>query len=287
MAQRPPYLTKVKTEELINRGWMSMTLVEKYGPWALVVGGSEGVGAAFAAQLAQAGFHLVLSGHESPSLVQTASAIVEDTGAKVRTVTHDLCIDDPLQPIRRATDDLEIGLLIYTVGSVVPAPSFVDAPLELGLRAMRLNALGQTSFAHHFGGRMKSRGRGGIIMIGSNGGICGIGGLACYAAAKAYTQIFAEGLWAELKPFGVDVLCAVLGPTRTPFLGRLGVPIDDPAFAGAWPADTAAVALESLGNGPVVYPGGSDDVVQATAGLSRADAVQWATERVRAMSVGT
>lgn len=264
-----------------------MGFLEKYGPWALVVGGSEGVGAAFAAQLAEAGFNLVLTGHERLGLEQTASAIVDDTGAKVRTVTHDLCVDDPLEPVRRATDDREIGLMIYTVGSVVPAPSFVDAPLELGLRATRLNALGQTSFAHHFGGRMKRRGRGGMILIGSNGGICGIGGLACYAAAKAYTQIFAEGLWAELKPYGVDVLCAVLGPTRTPFLGRLGVPIDDPDFAGAWPADTAAAALANLGNGPVVYPGGSDDVVKATAGMSRAEAVEWATGRVRAMSVGT
>jgi uncharacterized protein len=34
--------------------------LERYGPWALIVGGSEGVGAAFARKLAGAGFKLVL-----------------------------------------------------------------------------------------------------------------------------------------------------------------------------------------------------------------------------------
>jgi len=264
-----------------------MALLEKYGPWALIVGGSEGVGAAFAAQLGAAGFNLVLTGHERHALEHVAASVSQTGSTQVRTVTHDLCEEDPVEAVRAATDDVEIGLMIYTVGSVSPSPSFVDAPLEQGLRATRLNAMGQTSFAHHFGSAMKRRGRGGVIMIGSNAGTCGIGGLACYAAAKAYTQIFAEGLWVELKPFGVDVLCAVLGPTRTPFMARLGVPIDDPAFVGAWPADTAATTLENLANGPVVYPGGSDDVLHAVADLSRSEAVHMATERVRAMSVGT
>jgi len=34
--------------------------VAKYGPWAVIAGGSEGVGAEFAVQLARAGLNLVL-----------------------------------------------------------------------------------------------------------------------------------------------------------------------------------------------------------------------------------
>jgi len=37
-----------------------MSLVERYGPWAVIAGGSEGVGVSFARALATEGVNLVL-----------------------------------------------------------------------------------------------------------------------------------------------------------------------------------------------------------------------------------
>ncbi len=44
----------------------------KYGPWALIAGGSEGVGAEFALLLAEAGLNLVLVARTADALEQTA-----------------------------------------------------------------------------------------------------------------------------------------------------------------------------------------------------------------------
>jgi short-subunit dehydrogenase len=42
-----------------------------------------------------------------------------------------------------------------------------------------------------------------------------------YSATKAFGLNFAESLWAELSPKGVDVICAVCGAMNTPSLNKL------------------------------------------------------------------
>ena len=50
--------------------------------------------------------------------------------------------------------------------------------------------------------------------------------LAVYSAVKAFNVNFAEGLWAELRPHGVDVCCTPLGMTYTEALERMGYAYD-------------------------------------------------------------
>jgi len=52
---------------------------------------------------------------------------------------------------------------------------------------------------------MRERGRGGVIFVSSVNGFCGAPGMANYNATKGYDLLFAEGLAAELAPYGVDV----------------------------------------------------------------------------------
>jgi len=88
----------------------------KYGPWALIAGGSEGVGAEFARLLAKAGVHLVLVARTAGALQQTADAC-RLHGAEIRTVQADLSDPGACSDIAAATRDLEIGLLILVAGA--------------------------------------------------------------------------------------------------------------------------------------------------------------------------
>src|SRR5262249_26676900 len=73
-----------------------------------------------------------------------------------------------------------------------------------------------------------------------------------YAATKAYGAVLAEGLWAELRPRGVDVLACVAGAVATPAYQR---EMARPA-PGTVTADVVAEsALRALGRGPRVVPG--------------------------------
>ena len=66
-----------------------MMNLEKYGPWALVIGGSEGVGAAFARQLAADGFKLVLVARK-PAPLEELAAELRAQWREVRTLSADL-----------------------------------------------------------------------------------------------------------------------------------------------------------------------------------------------------
>ena len=220
--------------------------LEKYGPWALVIGGSEGVGAEFARQLAADGFNLVLTARKLEPL-EELKAELEAKGTEVRVVSADLKKSDVLATVRKATDDVEVGLLVYNAGANDTRGLFVDLPAEVTEGVIAINVLGQMNFARHFGKLMKDRGHGGIILTGSLGGYLGSPTLVAYTSAKAFSRIFTEALWAEMQPLGVDVLHLNIGFTATPAMARLGMPVEL-----AEPCENVArEGLENIANGPI------------------------------------
>lgn len=230
-----------------------MVTAEKYGPWALIAGGSEGVAAAFAHKLASLGVNLVLVARRPEPLDRLAQEVRDERGVEVRTLSLDLRRADVLERIRGITDDLDVGLLIFNAGDTDSAVGgFLDRPMEDVLGAVQVMTVSQTVLAHHFGARMAARGRGGLILVGSMSGAAGMPRMATYCAAKAYTQIFAEALWCELRPRGVDVLALVLGITETPARARNGVG-DLPGVPIQAADEVAQEALDNLADGGPVH----------------------------------
>jgi short-subunit dehydrogenase len=220
--------------------------LNKYGPWTLIVGGSEGVGAAFARKLAADGFKLVLVARKVEAL-EELSAELRAGGAEVRILSSDLSKADVLDKVRAVTDDIEVGLLIYNAGANNTRGNFVELPAEVTDSVIAINVLGQASFSRHYGALMCQRRRGGIILVGSLGGYMGSPTLAAYTAAKAFSRIFTEALWAESAAFGVDVLHLNIGFTATPAMARLGMDIS----VAEPPENVAQQGLDNIANGPV------------------------------------
>lgn len=227
-----------------------MSLRERYGPWALIVGGSEGIGEHLARKLGMAGINLVLVARKPGPLAETAQKVRDESGVQIRTLALDIARPDMLERIREVTDDVEIGLVAHNVGGGGGSGPFVDKPLDDALSAVMINPVAQTKLAHHFGKAMAQRGRGGILFVGSMAGNAGSYHFASYSACKAFAQIFAEALWAELQPKGVDVLALVIGATDTPARRRSGV-VDAGEMPVASAEYVAQQALDHLAQGPV------------------------------------
>lgn len=259
-----------------------MTDKNLYGPWAVVAGGSEGVGASFAHQLADAGINLVLIARKPGPLNETAEK-VRAKGVEVRTLELDLLDPGALASVRAVTDGLEVGLLIFNAGANSYGHEFVTGDLTRVQGVLDLNITAQLALTHHFGALMKERGRGGIVLVGSLSGYLGQAQISVYSAVKAFSRVFAEGLWLELRPHGVHVLELVLGVTRTPAMARAGLRMDLPGLRVAEPDDVAREGLEHLADGPVLVAGGNAAAAEKRSGFPRADLALAAHEASRKM----
>ncbi len=224
---------------------------ETYGPYALVAGGSYGLGAAFAEGLAQRGLNLVILARQEAQLKATADRLIDKYGVDVIPIVADMADFDGVKR-RLGKLTVSIGLLVYDA-AYAPIGRFEDVTEEQLENAAAVNVRAPLLLVKLLSAPMIERRRGGILLMSSLAGSQGSPNIATYAATKAFNTILAEGLWKELKPRGVDVLACVAGAILTP--GYREAENAKPAPGTMEAADVAERALKALGKGPIVIPG--------------------------------
>ena len=225
------------------------TFNHKYGPWAVVAGASEGLGAAFAGALADRGCNLLLLARRAEVLEAVAAPL--RARVEVRTAAVELASADLAEQLTLLTADLDVGLCVYNA-AFAPLGPFLEQSLADKQRVLDVNCRGPMIAAHVFGERLARRGRGGILLMSSLTALAGSPFVAAYGASKAFSLSLGEALWFELAPRGVDVLVCCAGATRTPGFLRSSGP-DAPRTMA--PAEVAEEALAALGGPPSMVPG--------------------------------
>jgi hypothetical protein len=228
-----------------------MTNPRRYGPWAVVAGASEGIGAAFATALARDGINVVLAARRPAPLDSLASRLRESHHVDARPVAVDLSSEDGVDELTAACAGLEVGLVVVNA-AYAPIGRFLDRDEAHLVRAITLNCVTPVRLIHRFAPAMVERGRGGIIVMSSLAGQQGSPGITTYAATKAFGAVLAEGLWAELRGTGVEVVACVAGAVSTPGLAQAK---QRRAPGTVAPDVVAEAALRALGHGPRVVPG--------------------------------
>jgi len=270
-----------------------VTFAGKYGPWALVAGASDGVGAAFAEGLAERGVNVVLVARRQAKLDEVAAGIADRTGAQTRTLAVDLAEHDATATIAAATDDLDIGFLVYCAGADPNFEPFLANPIATAEAMVHRNCVVPMQLCHHFAPAMVERGRGGIVIFGSGAGLAGGPNMVAYGATKAFDMVFAEALWSELHDKGIDVIGLILGKTDTPSLRRLEHARGVLGSEDDAPSDTSSVddvvreAFDNLSKGPTVLAGDMmRSVAPMLASLTRNEAVNLVTQAQAAVMGG-
>ncbi|CAB4264229.1 unnamed protein product [Prunus armeniaca] len=189
--------------------------LKKYGSWALVTGPTDGIGKAFAFQLARKGLNLVLVGRNPEKLKDVSDSILAKYGkTQIKTVVVDFTgdLDNGVKRIRETIEGLDVGLLVNNAGISYPyARFFHEVDEELLKNLIKVNVEGTTKVTQAVLPGMLQRKRGAIVNIGSGAAIVIPSDplYAVYAATKAYIDQFSRCLYVEYKKSGIDVQCQV------------------------------------------------------------------------------
>ncbi len=252
----------------------------QYGPWAVVTGASDGIGRAFALELAAAGFGVVLAARGKDRLDALAARIAAEGGFAPVVVAGDLATDEGVAALCTATESLDVGLVVCAAGFGTSGP-FLDAEEANERDMLRLNCESRMLTTHRFGRRLAARGKGGLVLMSSLVAFQGVPRTAHYAATKAYVQTLAEGLARELAPLGVDVVASAPGPVASGFAARAAMTMG----RAEKPEVVARQTLAALGRKTTVRPGLLAKVLEGSLSLlPRAGRVRIMEQVMRGMT---
>jgi short-subunit dehydrogenase len=210
-------------------------MAELSGLRALVTGGSSGIGAAIAKQLAARGADLVLTARRKDALAGVAAAC---TGVRVDVVTGDLGKDfGPDAVWAAATAAGPIDILINNAGFGA-FRGFAITEWSRDAEMIQLNMTSLVELTKRFLDQQRPRGY--LVNIASIGAYQSVPNMTLYAASKAFVRNFTEGLHVELRGSGISATCVCPGGTETAFHAAAG------AGDYGWVANASMMSAERV-----------------------------------------
>jgi short-subunit dehydrogenase len=242
---------------------------------AMVTGASSGIGEAFAEQLAEDGWDLILVARRRDRLEEVASRLTAAHGVSARVEAADLADPGRLEALCAEAAELPLGLLVNNAALAHYMP-FAELPAGPAQELVQLNVLAPVLLTQAVVPGMVERGDGAVISVASLLAFSGgwekdyLPKRAVYAASKSFLVTFTQILAAELRDTGVRAQVVCPGLVRSEFHSRQG--LDMSSVPRMEPDSVARASLSDLARGVVVsIPGAEDSAALDAIAVASAD----------------
>ncbi|KAJ8383750.1 hypothetical protein AAFF_G00215090 [Aldrovandia affinis] len=198
-------------KQLFPKAWypIPQSFFSSLGEWAVVTGGSEGIGRAYALEMARCGLNVAIISRNLAKLEKAAREIGDTTGRKVKVIVADFTEDHIYDHIERSLAGLKVGVLVNNVGilpSLTPCKLLETKDLEKRITELiNCNVKSLMKMCRIVLPGMEERGKGLILNLSS-----GVAQVPCplytlYGASKIFVERFSRGLQAEYKSKGIQI----------------------------------------------------------------------------------
>lgn len=193
-----------------------MSLIPKKNSYALVTGGSSGIGRAFVHQLASRGYNVCVVSNQQEELLVIKESIEKEYDVNCMTLYTDLATKDAALKVYDFCKDrgLNIEVLINNAGFLI-ADKIIDVePVKVNA-LLNLHVCTTTMMCRYFAEDMVERENGYILNTSSTSAFMPYPTISLYGPSKTYIRNFTRALRNELYDAGIHVSCVMPGAVDT------------------------------------------------------------------------
>ena len=185
-------------------------------PYALVTGGSKGIGYAIAAALARRKYNLILVARDHSTLSDAKKKLESSYSIHVEVLSYDLSLEDSAGKIAQWCTDKDVKLeMLCNAGGVGGEKDFLSLPLESLRHMVNLNIGSCMSITLLLLPLLEKNAPSYILNVSSLAGFAPIPSKNMYSATKSAVIYFSYGLRSQLKKKNISVSCLAPGPVFT------------------------------------------------------------------------
>ncbi|XP_033638815.1 inactive hydroxysteroid dehydrogenase-like protein 1 [Asterias rubens] len=179
-------------------------LVAEFGKWAVVTGSTDGIGKAYAQELASHGVNIILISRSQDKLRRVAKDIETNFKVLTKIIQADFSQGSDIYPdIERQLQGLQVGILVNNVGAMDIPQYFLNMKSDRLWQLININIGAATLMTKIILPQMVDRKRGVVVNISAAASIHPNPQLAVYHACKSYMDFFTRALQYEYKSKGV------------------------------------------------------------------------------------
>ncbi len=193
-----------------------MTSHLKKETYALITGGSSGIGLAFVRQLAERGYNICIVSNQQEELPILENKIAEEYSVKCVSLFIDLAQDDAAQNVYNFCKEqqLTIEVLINNAGFLI-ADELVNVAPQKITALLKLHVLTPTLLCQLFAKDMIVRKKGYILTVSSTSANMPYPLISLYGPSKSYIRNFTRAMRSELYSENIHVSCILPGAVDT------------------------------------------------------------------------